>query len=107
MTSQPEATATFTGPQNLISHIEGLQATLTKRNQQIENQAAQITALQEAQEQSEPTQEALKAAWRKGYTAAKKAVAKDLDSAQKAINAARLATWLTPLEPTEDEEAGQ
>lgn len=64
--TQQTASVTLEGPENLIRHIEGLQNTLTKRNEQIAHQQAEIERL----EDGEPSQEGLKEAYRKGYKAA-------------------------------------
>lgn len=49
------ATATFSGPANLITHIEGLQASLTKRNARI----AELEEKLDLAENGEPTQESI------------------------------------------------
>lgn len=64
--TQQTASVTLEGPENLIRHIEGLQATITKRNETIARQQAEIQRL----EDGEPSQEGLKGAYRKGYKAA-------------------------------------
>jgi len=65
MSDENEKTITFTLPASeaIGVHIEGLQATLTKRNRVIERLTAQ---LEEAQ-RGEPSQAALSKAYRRGW----------------------------------------
>lgn len=65
MTEQPHAEITLSGPENLIAHIKGLQATLTERNQVIANLQEQLGLA----ENGEPQQKALAKAYRDGWKA--------------------------------------
>ena len=53
----------ITGPENLVRHIEAVQAAVTKRNAEIERLSAEVKRLKEG----EPIQENLRQAYRKGY----------------------------------------
>ena len=57
------ATLTLTGPENLVRHIEAVQAAVAKRNAEIERLSAEVKRLKEG----EPIQENLRQAYRKGY----------------------------------------
>ena len=76
-----DATVTLTGPDNLIRHIEGLQATLTKRNATIEQLRAEVNVLRGA-EPFVPTQEDLRQAFLNGYNAALRRLGGSIQDAQ-------------------------
>ena len=80
--TRPTASVTLEGPENLIRHIEKLQEVITKRNEQIARQQAEIQRL----EDGEPSQEGLKEAYRKGYKAAWKEAQDALYGVQQGIN---------------------
>lgn len=80
-----ERTLVLTGPENLVNHIEGIQATLTKRN-------ARIAELEEALRlavDGEPSQEALKKAYRRGWKACASSAMTGVSAAARALQEAQ------------------
>ena len=90
-----QATITLTGPDNLIRHIEAIQAALTARNKTIEDLSHQLAVLR-GEEPFEPTQEDLKAAFQRGYSAALRRLSDQIQGAQdiaRTLGASLNKTW--------------
>ena len=84
-----EITITFPASQAAKRHIEDLQASLTKRNRQIEQLS---TALEEALT-GEPNQKALGAAYKRGWKAAADLLMTTTQTAAIALGQVRKDAW--------------
>lgn len=84
-----EITITIPAKQALHAHIEHLQATLTKRNEQIER----LTARLEEAENGEPNQSAMAAAHKRGWQAAADELMSVTAEAARALGKVRKDAW--------------
>lgn len=107
------STLTLTGPTHLVAHIQGLERTLGTRNQTIARLEAEL-AIAKGDPSAEPSQPALRAAFRGGYEAcrvkvqqAQQEAARVASSLSESLRRANVDAYLAaPDAHTIDEEVG-